>query len=127
MRGTRIMVPVLEAPHCGGFVMRVGRFGWKDQHASLLSFAADAYRNEVGAVGVANGVRASAGGIRALPNALGRLQAAMGGLRRPIAGPQWHLHGFQWHLHGPQWHLHRRHGLAARARPILGPPLLEIV
>jgi CxxC motif-containing protein (DUF1111 family) len=26
----------------------VGRFGWKDQHASLLSFAADAYLNEMG-------------------------------------------------------------------------------
>ena len=28
--------------------VRVGRFGWKAQHASLLSFAADAYTNEVG-------------------------------------------------------------------------------
>ena len=28
--------------------MRVGRFGWKAQHATLLSFAADAYRNEMG-------------------------------------------------------------------------------
>jgi CxxC motif-containing protein (DUF1111 family) len=27
---------------------RVGRFGWKGQHATLLSFAADAYRNEMG-------------------------------------------------------------------------------
>jgi CxxC motif-containing protein (DUF1111 family) len=27
---------------------RIGRFGWKAQHASLLSFAADAYLNEVG-------------------------------------------------------------------------------
>jgi CxxC motif-containing protein (DUF1111 family) len=27
---------------------RVGRFGWKAQHASLLSFASDAYRNEMG-------------------------------------------------------------------------------
>src|SRR5262249_55675086 len=26
----------------------VGRFGWKDQQASLLSFAADAYLNEMG-------------------------------------------------------------------------------
>jgi CxxC motif-containing protein (DUF1111 family) len=26
----------------------VGRFGWKDQHASLESFAADAYLNEMG-------------------------------------------------------------------------------
>jgi CxxC motif-containing protein (DUF1111 family) len=28
--------------------MRVGRFGWKAQHATLLSFAADAYLNEMG-------------------------------------------------------------------------------
>ena len=27
---------------------RVGRFGWKAQHATLLTFAADAYRNEMG-------------------------------------------------------------------------------
>ena len=27
---------------------RIGRFGWKDQHASLESFAADAYLNEMG-------------------------------------------------------------------------------
>jgi CxxC motif-containing protein (DUF1111 family) len=44
MKGTIINVPVLEAPG----TTRIGRFGWKDQHASLLSFSADAYRNEVG-------------------------------------------------------------------------------
>lgn len=27
---------------------RAGRFGWKSQHATLLSFGADAYRNEMG-------------------------------------------------------------------------------
>jgi len=27
---------------------RIGRFGWKAQHASLLGFAGDAYRNEMG-------------------------------------------------------------------------------
>jgi CxxC motif-containing protein (DUF1111 family) len=27
---------------------RGGRFGWKNQHASLLSFSADAYLNEIG-------------------------------------------------------------------------------
>lgn len=42
--GQIIRVPVLEAPG----VSRVGRFGWKNQHASLLSFSADAYLNEVG-------------------------------------------------------------------------------
>jgi CxxC motif-containing protein (DUF1111 family) len=44
MQGQFIQVPVLEA---GGLV-RGGRFGWKNQHASLLSFAADAYLNEIG-------------------------------------------------------------------------------
>ena len=42
--GKAIVVPVLEAP--GTYA--VGRFGWKSQHASLLSFAADAYLNEMG-------------------------------------------------------------------------------
>ena len=28
--------------------LRVGRFGWKAQHATLLTFGADAYRNEMG-------------------------------------------------------------------------------
>jgi CxxC motif-containing protein (DUF1111 family) len=28
--------------------VRVGRFGWKSQHATLLTFGADAYRNEMG-------------------------------------------------------------------------------
>jgi CxxC motif-containing protein (DUF1111 family) len=28
--------------------VRVGRFGWKSQHATLLAFAGDAYRNEMG-------------------------------------------------------------------------------
>ena len=27
---------------------RIGRFGWKDQHSSLLSFIGDAYLNEMG-------------------------------------------------------------------------------
>ena len=42
--GQVIQVPLSEAP---GNV-RVGRFGWKNQHASLLSFSGDAYLNEVG-------------------------------------------------------------------------------
>lgn len=42
--GQAILVPVLEAPG----TTRVGRFGWKSQQASLLSFTADAYLNEVG-------------------------------------------------------------------------------
>jgi Predicted thiol oxidoreductase len=42
--GQVIQVPVLEA----GNALRVGRFGWKNQHASLVSFSADAYLNEMG-------------------------------------------------------------------------------
>jgi CxxC motif-containing protein (DUF1111 family) len=44
MRGTLIQVPVLEA----GGAVRAGRFGWKAQNSSLMSFAADAYVNEMG-------------------------------------------------------------------------------
>jgi CxxC motif-containing protein (DUF1111 family) len=43
IHGEWIEVPVLE-----GGTLAVGRFGWKDQHASLLSFAGDAYVNEMG-------------------------------------------------------------------------------
>jgi CxxC motif-containing protein (DUF1111 family) len=44
MRGDALMVPVLE----GNGTARIGRFGWKSQHASLESFSADAYLNEMG-------------------------------------------------------------------------------
>jgi CxxC motif-containing protein (DUF1111 family) len=44
IHGEAIQVPVLEAPG----QTRVGRFGWKDQHGSLLSFIGDAYLNEMG-------------------------------------------------------------------------------
>ncbi len=42
--GQFIQVPVGEA----GGAIRGGRFGWKNQHASLVSFSADAYLNEMG-------------------------------------------------------------------------------
>jgi CxxC motif-containing protein (DUF1111 family) len=42
--GQVIRVPLLEAPG----QTRVARFGWKNQHASLTSFSADAYLNEMG-------------------------------------------------------------------------------
>ncbi len=68
LRGVPIVVPVLEATNANcstmvndpvmspnnasmdptNHVMRIGRFGWKSQHASLLSFAGDAYLNEMG-------------------------------------------------------------------------------
>lgn len=44
VHGLPIKVPVLEANN----KKRIGRFGWKDQHASLLSFSGDAYLNEIG-------------------------------------------------------------------------------
>lgn len=43
-RGSLFPVPVAEA----GNAPRTGRFGWKNQHASLESFSADAYLNEMG-------------------------------------------------------------------------------
>ena len=42
--GQVIKVPVAETQG----LLRAGRFGWKNQHASLLSFAGDAYLNEMG-------------------------------------------------------------------------------
>ena len=42
--GLVVYVPIVEASGETG----VGRFGWKDQQASLLSFAGDAYLNEMG-------------------------------------------------------------------------------
>jgi CxxC motif-containing protein (DUF1111 family) len=42
--GQVIQVPVFEA----GNAVRVARFGWKNQMASLLSFSSDAYLNEQG-------------------------------------------------------------------------------
>jgi CxxC motif-containing protein (DUF1111 family) len=42
--GQVLYVPIVEAPGQTG----VGRFGWKDQQASLLSFSGDAYLNEMG-------------------------------------------------------------------------------
>jgi CxxC motif-containing protein (DUF1111 family) len=44
MRGTAVMVDVLEAPE----QTRVGRFGWKTSIASLLHFSAAAYLAEMG-------------------------------------------------------------------------------
>ncbi len=42
--GQVLYVPIVEAPAQTG----VGRFGWKNQHASLQSFSGDAYLNEMG-------------------------------------------------------------------------------
>jgi CxxC motif-containing protein (DUF1111 family) len=44
IHGEAIEVSVLESPGA----TRIGRFGWKDQQPTVLSFAADAYLNEMG-------------------------------------------------------------------------------
>ncbi len=44
IHGEAIQVPILEAPGQTG----VGKFGWKDQDPTILSFAGDAYLNEMG-------------------------------------------------------------------------------
>ncbi len=44
IHGEAIQVPILEAPG----QTAVGRFGWKDQDPTILSFVADAYLNEMG-------------------------------------------------------------------------------
>lgn len=44
IQGEAVQSPIFEAAGQTG----VGRFGWKAQHRSLLSFAADAYVNEMG-------------------------------------------------------------------------------
>jgi len=44
IQGEAVQVAIFEAPG----QTRVGRFGWKDQHGSLLSFIGDAYLNEMG-------------------------------------------------------------------------------
>jgi CxxC motif-containing protein (DUF1111 family) len=43
--GQVINVPIVESKSAE---TRAGRFGWKNQHASLVSFSADAYLNEMG-------------------------------------------------------------------------------
>ncbi|MFL6210660.1 MAG: di-heme oxidoredictase family protein [Pyrinomonadaceae bacterium] len=55
VHGQAIRVPVLETapgdnspPETFPGQFRIGRFGWKDQHASLFSFSGDAYLNEMG-------------------------------------------------------------------------------
>jgi CxxC motif-containing protein (DUF1111 family) len=52
VQGTIINVPVVEVPGA----TRIGRFGWKDQQASLESFAGDAYLNEMGISNCVDGV-----------------------------------------------------------------------
>ena len=44
IQGEAIQVPIFEAPGQTG----VGKFGWKDQDPTILSFSGDAYLNEMG-------------------------------------------------------------------------------
>src|SRR5580698_2537822 len=44
IQGEAIEVPIFEAPGQNG----VGKFGWKDQDPTILSFSGDAYLNEMG-------------------------------------------------------------------------------
>src|SRR5207247_5430734 len=44
MKGQVTFVPVAEANN----TLRIGRFGWKSQDASLLTFSSGAYLNEMG-------------------------------------------------------------------------------
>ena len=48
VHGQPIRVPIEELPPDSRRICRIGRFGHKDQHASLLSFSGDAYLNEMG-------------------------------------------------------------------------------
>jgi CxxC motif-containing protein (DUF1111 family) len=48
VHGQTINIPIEEASPDSRIRCRVGRFGHKDQHASLLSFSGDAYLNEIG-------------------------------------------------------------------------------
>ncbi len=66
-QGAIIQVPVVEANND----LRVGRFGWKNQHASLVSFSGDAYLNEMG---ITNPFDGNGGTLE--NNSLGRSVAA---------------------------------------------------
>jgi CxxC motif-containing protein (DUF1111 family) len=66
-QGTIIQVPVVEANND----LRVARFGWKNQHASLVSFSGDAYLNEMGITNPFDG-----NGGKVENNSLGRSVAA---------------------------------------------------
>lgn len=73
-RGTAINVPVVEA----NGTLRIGRFGWKNQHASLISFSGDAYLNEMG---ITNPFDGNNGLVE--NNSLGQSVAAFDGVADP--------------------------------------------
>jgi CxxC motif-containing protein (DUF1111 family) len=59
LRGVAMIVPIFE----GDGNSRIGRFGWKSQHASLESFSADAYLNEMGITSPALPVENTSSGV----------------------------------------------------------------
>jgi hypothetical protein len=63
MRGTAINVPLLEATG----QTRLGRFGWKNSIASLLSFSAAAYLGEVGVTSPLQPVESTSLGRNVMP------------------------------------------------------------
>lgn len=77
-RGTAIRVAVSEVP--GG--TRIGRFGWKDQQASLLSFSADAYVNEMGITSPLQPTENTSNG-RPIPTCFGATSGACDGKADP--------------------------------------------
>lgn len=95
MRGQVISVPMFESPGA----TRVGRFGWKNQQASLLSFSADAYLNEMGITSsflptenTSNGNSVAAFDTVADPEDAGNVDVAlfalfMRSLKAPARGP----------------------------------------
>jgi CxxC motif-containing protein (DUF1111 family) len=74
-QGTIINVPVVEA---APGTTRIGRFGWKNQHASLQSFSGDAYLNEMGITNPFDGN----GGTQE-NNSLGQSVASFDGVQDP--------------------------------------------
>jgi CxxC motif-containing protein (DUF1111 family) len=77
--GTIINVPVVEATG----TTRIGRFGWKCQQASLLSFAGDAYVNEMGITNHVPGAAAGADPFAAEDPSNGRSVAAFDAVPDP--------------------------------------------
>jgi len=94
LRGTAIMVPVLE----GDGTARIGRFGWKGQHASLVSFAADAYLNEMGITTPLFPVENTSLAVlwvmarHTMPSQILRMMARMSSLSPILCVPQKRLH-----------------------------------
>lgn len=86
--GKYIEVPILENPgHFG-----IGRFGHKTQHASLLSFAADAAFNEMGEGNrflpdPANGIEDNDNATPGRPEDIDNYAAFMRSLKAPPRGP----------------------------------------